>query len=456
MSYIVLARKYRPKTFKEVIGQETPIAILESFISNNSIPHALIFCGSRGIGKTSMARIFAKAINSNEISQDSDIASDIDNGKCLDVIEIDAASNNGVDQIREVIEISNYSPIKCSHKVFIIDEVHMLSKAAFNALLKTLEEPNKNTVFILATTEVEKIPLTISSRCQVINFKSLNTEKLNNLIEIVCNNEKIIIDNDSINLISQEASGSARDSLSILELLSNSLDSEISFSEAIKKLGIAPKNKVIEITKEILDSNTKKALEIIFEIRKSGLDSKKFINQILYFIRNIIYSKLHVDTEDSSVEILEDKVLAEFENYNLPEIENIFDNLINSYEKIYKSSNSDVLIETTIIKLCLISDYFKIEDLNNNNKSKSDSTDSKKKVKKTKNNNLRENLLNKDVEPNKSDIKNGSNDTVLKNNEDSHDNFNFKENKDRLFESKSIKNLFENFDCRILEVEKEN
>ena len=456
MSYIVLARKYRPKTFKEVIGQETPIAILESFISNNSIPHALIFCGSRGIGKTSMARIFAKAINSNEISQDSDIASDIDNGKCLDVIEIDAASNNGVDQIREVIEISNYSPIKCSHKVFIIDEVHMLSKAAFNALLKTLEEPNKNTVFILATTEVEKIPLTISSRCQVINFKSLNTEKLNNLIEIVCNNEKIIIDNDSINLISQEASGSARDSLSILELLSNSLDSEISFSEAIKKLGIAPKNKVIEITKEILDSNTKKALEIIFEIRKSGLDSKKFINQILYFIRNIIYSKLHVDTEDSSVEILEDKVLAEFENYDLPEIENIFDNLINSYEKIYKSSNSDVLIETTIIKLCLISDYFKIEDLNNNNKSKSDSTDSKKKVKKTKNNNLRENLLNKDVEPNKSDIKNGSNDTVLKNNEDSHDNFNFKENKDRLFESKSIKNLFENFDCRILEVEKEN
>lgn len=456
MSYIVLARKYRPKTFKEVIGQETPIAILESFISNNSIPHALIFCGSRGIGKTSMARIFAKAINSNEISEDSDIASDIDNGKCLDVIEIDAASNNGVDQIREVIEISNYSPIKCSHKVFIIDEVHMLSKAAFNALLKTLEEPNKNTVFILATTEVEKIPLTISSRCQVINFKSLNAEKLNNLIETVCSNEKIIIDNDSINLISQEANGSARDSLSILELLSNSLDSEISFSEAIKKLGIAPKNKVIEITKEILDSNTKKALEIISEIRKSGLDSKKFINQILYFIRNIIYSKLNVDTEDSSVEILNDKVLAEFENYNLHEIENIFDNLINSYERIYKSSNSDVLIETTIIKLCLISDYFKIEDLNNNNKSKAVSTDSKKKVKKTKSNNLRKNLLNKDVEPNKSDTINGSNDTNLENNEASHDNFNFKENKDRLFESKSIKNLFENFDCRILEVEKEN
>ena len=456
MSYIVLARKYRPKTFKEVIGQETPIAILESFISNNSIPHALIFCGSRGIGKTSMARIFAKAINSNEISEDSDIASDIDNGKCLDVIEIDAASNNGVDQIREVIEISNYSPIKCSHKVFIIDEVHMLSKAAFNALLKTLEEPNKNTVFILATTEVEKIPLTISSRCQVINFKSLNAEKLNNLIETVCNNEKIIIDNDSINLISQEANGSARDSLSILELLSNSLDSEISFSEAIKKLGIAPKNKVIEITKEILDSNTKKALEIISEIRKSGLDSKKFINQILYFIRNIIYSKLNVDTEDSSVEILNDKVLAEFENYNLHEIENIFDNLINSYEKIYKSSNSDVLIETTIIKLCLISDYFKIEDLNNNDKSKAVLTDSKKKVKKTKSNNLKKDLLNKDVEPNKSDIINGSNDTNLENNEASHDNFNFKENKDRLFESKSIKNLFENFDCRILEVEKEN
>ena len=161
MSHIVLARKYRPKSFEEVIGQDNSVLILQSFISNNSIPHSLIFCGGRGVGKTSMARIFAKAINSDEISKNPLLAEDIDNGKSLDVIEIDAASNNGVDQIRELIESSQYSSLSCKYKVFIIDEVHMLSKAAFNALLKTLEEPKPNVIFILATTEVEKIPITI-------------------------------------------------------------------------------------------------------------------------------------------------------------------------------------------------------------------------------------------------------------------------------------------------------
>ena len=177
MSYKVLSRKYRPKTFEEVVGQENALTVLKSFIKTESIPHALIFCGSRGVGKTSLARIFAKTINCNELRDKKvcvkcSICNEIDENKSLDVIEIDAASNNGVDQIREIIESSNYSSINCPYKVFIVDEVHMISKAAFNALLKTLEEPNKNTVFILATTEVEKIPPTILSRCQMINFKT--------------------------------------------------------------------------------------------------------------------------------------------------------------------------------------------------------------------------------------------------------------------------------------------
>ena len=170
MSYLTLSRRYRPKAFDEILGQDNALTILKSFIQNYSLPHALIFCGSRGVGKTSMARILAKTINCDELLKsgkckkyDSCSCKEIDENKSIDVIEIDAASNNGVDQIREIIDSSNYSSIRCKYKVFIIDEVHMLSKAAFNALLKTLEEPNKNTIFILATTEVEKIPLTVIS-----------------------------------------------------------------------------------------------------------------------------------------------------------------------------------------------------------------------------------------------------------------------------------------------------
>ena len=210
MSHIVLARKYRPKSFEEVIGQDNSVLILQSFISNDSIPHSLIFCGGRGVGKTSMARIFAKAINSDEISKNPLLAKDIDNGKSLDVIEIDAASNNGVDQVRELIESSQYSSLNCKYKVFIIDEVHMLSKAAFNALLKTLEEPKPNVVFILATTVVEKIPITIKSRSQLINFTNLDTNFLRELIISISKEEKISIDEDSIDLICSEANGSAK------------------------------------------------------------------------------------------------------------------------------------------------------------------------------------------------------------------------------------------------------
>jgi len=234
MSHIVLARKYRPKSFEEVIGQDNSVLILQSFISNDSIPHSLIFCGGRGVGKTSMARIFAKAINSDEISKNPLLAKDIDNGKSLDVIEIDAASNNGVDQVRELIESSQYSSLNCKYKVFIIDEVHMLSKAAFNALLKTLEEPKPNVVFILATTEVEKIPITIKSRSQLINFTNLDTNFLRELIISISKEEKILIDEDSIDLICSEANGSARDCLSILELLASSLNKKINYLKLSK------------------------------------------------------------------------------------------------------------------------------------------------------------------------------------------------------------------------------
>ena len=253
MSYKVLSRKYRPKVFDDVIGQENPLTILKSFIESKSVPHALIFCGSRGVGKTSLARIFAKTINCENLKNKKDcsdctICLEIDENKSLDVIEIDAASNNGIDQIRDLIDSSNYSSINCEYKVFIIDEVHMLSKAAFNALLKTLEEPNENTIFILATTEVEKIPLTILSRCQIINFKTIKKHTLIENLKNICSKEKILIDDESLYLIAEESHGSARDSLGILEQLMTSLDKQIDIEKTRKILGITNNEILFQIS----------------------------------------------------------------------------------------------------------------------------------------------------------------------------------------------------------------
>ncbi|MDA9748334.1 DNA polymerase III subunit gamma/tau [bacterium] len=449
MSYVVLARKYRPKNFDEVLGQETPISILESFIKNNSIPHALIFCGGRGIGKTSMARIFAKAINSEEIINNPQVGEDIDGGKSLDVIEIDAASNNGVDQIRDIIDISQYSSLKCKYKVFIIDEAHMLSKAAFNALLKTLEEPNDNTIFILATTEVEKIPITISSRCQLISFTNLNSTKIEDLVKNVCDSENINIDEESIKLLANEANGSARDSLSILELLSNSLNKDIKYKSAISKLGITPKETVYLISINILNGNIKESIEIFSEICSKGYDVKKFILSLMFFFRSLIYAKLKINSEDSTIEKIEEDILTRFEEFSVHEFENIFDNLINSYDSIIKSPNVKISTETAIIKLCLISDFISFETISDE--------EPKKKVKTINNDNIdknkdlkRFNIDNK--EKSNEEKKNGS---TIETHVDTN-SFNLKENKDKLFESESIKSLFDTFDCRILEIEKEN
>ena len=449
MSYVVLARKYRPKNFDEVIGQETPISILESFIKNNSIPHALIFCGGRGIGKTSMARIFAKAINSEEIINNPQVGEDIDGGKSLDVIEIDAASNNGVDQIRDIIDISQYSSLKCKYKVFIIDEAHMLSKAAFNALLKTLEEPNDNTIFILATTEVEKIPITISSRCQLISFTNLNSTKIEDLVKNVCDSENIKIDDESIKLLANEANGSARDSLSILELLSNSLNKDIKYKSAISKLGITPKETIYLLSINILNGNIKESIEIFSEICSKGYDIKKFILSLMFFFRSLIYAKLKINSEDSTIEKIEEDILTRFEVFSVHEFENIFDNLINSYYSIIKSPNVKISTETAIIKLCLISDFISFETISDE--------EPKKKVKIINNDNIDKNkdLKRFNIDNNEKSNEEKKNGSTIETHVDT-DSFNLKENKDKLFESESIKSLFDTFDCRILEIEREN
>ena len=533
MSYKVLSRKYRPKTFEEVVGQENALTVLKSFIKTDSIPHALIFCGSRGVGKTSLARIFAKTINCNELRDKKvcvkcSVCNEIDENKSLDVIEIDAASNNGVDQIREIIESTNYSSINCPYKVFIVDEVHMLSKAAFNALLKTLEEPNKNTVFILATTEVEKIPPTILSRCQMINFKTLSKSSLIHNLENICNKEKISIDKNSLSLIAEESRGSVRDSLGVLEQLMTSLNKSIIISDARKILGATSDQILFEISKNLLESNIKECLTNYDSIYKSGFDSKKFIHSLLNYFRSAIYYKLEIENQIEDIINIEESQINELKKYDIEIFENLFDQLIKLYEMCGKTQNIKFLIESNLIKLCLMANYLNFDEIINeeevNNKihqSQEDAVEINKKATQSKEketkptikkktpkfpaNELNESNLIKEldilnnenskllkscdikIQKNKMTIDTKNNliykilnekvrlaelqDTIdeifnvsitisiLNSNEldkvEDSDDFKFQEKKDKLFESETMKNLFDTFDCRVLDIEKD-
>ena len=531
MSYKVLSRKYRPKTFEEVVGQENALTVLKSFIKTESIPHALIFCGSRGVGKTSLARIFAKTINCNELRDKKvcvkcSICNEIDENKSLDVIEIDAASNNGVDQIREIIESSNYSSINCPYKVFIVDEVHMLSKAAFNALLKTLEEPNKNTVFILATTEVEKIPPTILSRCQMINFKTLSKSSLIHNLENICNKEKISIDEDSLSLIADESRGSVRDSLGVLEQLMTSLNKSIIISDARKILGATSDQILFEISKNLLESNIKECLINYDSIYNNGFDSKKFIHSLLNYFRSAIYYKLGIENQIEDIISIEKSQINELKKYDIEIFENLFDQLIKLYEMCGKTQNIKFLIESNLIKLCLMANYLNFDEIINeeevNSKihqsevdvvkmnkkvtqSKETKPPSQKKTPKLTANELNESNLIKEldilnnenskllkscdikIEKNKMIIDTKNNIiykilnekgrlaeledvieeifnvtitiSILNSNEldkvEDSDDFKFQEKKDKLFESETMKNLFNTFDCRVLDIEKD-
>src|SRR5213082_791811 len=251
MSYTVLARRYRSRTFDEVIGQEHVAQTLKRAIESGRIAHAYLFCGTRGTGKTSMARILAKALNcasvdkpTNEPCGKCDSCLAIARGDDIDVIEIDAASNTGVDNIREVIENAQYRPARSRFKVYIIDEVHMLSKSAFNALLKTLEEPPSHVKFILATTEPEKVLPTILSRCQRYDFRNIPTREIAKHLRDICGQEKIEADDDALLLVAKAGAGSMRDSLSLLDRLLSIGEKHVTVELVEQLLGL-PKSQLI-------------------------------------------------------------------------------------------------------------------------------------------------------------------------------------------------------------------
>ncbi len=300
----VLALKYRPQIFEDLIGQEIVSKSIFNSIKFNKVPNAYLFTGIRGIGKTTVARIIAKSlncINGVENLCRSDLCENcksIINSNHIDVLEMDAASKTGVDDVRDLIEFSKYGPSTAKYKIFIIDEVHMLSKQAFNALLKTLEEPPEYLKFIFATTEIKKIPVTVISRCQRYDLSRVKFEELFNYLKKIIKFEKGKLNDDILKLITKISEGSVRDALSLLDraLIANTEDKELDLSSALKIYGYFDKSYLIDLFENLLNGNEKELIENYKSIYDTGVEAKIFLNdflEILYYLKNIDFIELN-------------------------------------------------------------------------------------------------------------------------------------------------------------------
>ena len=306
MDYKVLYRKYRPQDFDSVVGQEYTTKLLKNAINENKISHAYIFTGPRGTGKTSTAKIFAKAINCTNPKDGNpcnkcDLCTKMNENP--DIVEIDAASNNGVDDIRELIENSRLTPSISKYKVYIIDEFHMLSTSAFNALLLTLEEPTKNVVFILATTDIQSVPITVLSRCQRFDFKPISNEIIKDRLKYVCKQEKIEISDDAINEIAYMSNGGLRDALSILDQVSSN-DKKIEVDDIVENFGSVSNKNIEELIKYYSEKKVDKMLDKICEFKKKGVDYRILSNKLINLLKNELVNirlndnKFNLDFDD--------------------------------------------------------------------------------------------------------------------------------------------------------------
>ena len=362
----ILALKYRPQEFKDLIGQEVMAQTITNAIKLGKTPNAYLLTGIRGVGKTTTARLIAKALNC-EKNKDIKIKCSTENfcGTCteiinsnhIDILEMDAASKTGIDDVRELIENSKYSPTSANFKIFIIDEVHMLSKQAFNGLLKTLEEPPQSLKFILATTEVRKIPVTILSRCQRFDLKRVSIDQLCKHLKQISINEKGKITDEAIKLIARTAEGSVRDSISLLDraLVSQSINAEdfIEEQDVREMLGLADKSKVISLFKDVLSGNEKEALQSLSNLIENGLDAKNFLNDILevlyLFSRRISLGPIKKDASISEAEL---QMIDQFsKNIDMQDIGLFWQLTIKTIDDLRIVGNENLTLEMYVIQL---------------------------------------------------------------------------------------------------------
>ena len=303
LTYTALYREWRPKTFNDVVGQEHITTTLKNQILNNRIAHAYLFCGTRGTGKTSTAKVFAKALNCLNLKEGEpcnkcEMCRKINEGLAIDVTELDAASNNGVDKIRDIIDDVKYPPQESKYKVYIMDEVHMLSAGAVNAFLKTLEEPPNNVIFILATTDPQKLPITILSRCQRFDFKRINNSEITARLKKIIDDQNMLADDKSLNLIARVSDGAMRDSLSILDQAISMGNGNVDYNTVVSMLGLVTNEHLFNLTNAVIQRNVEKSIKVIEDVIYSGKDIYLFIKDLISHYRNLLMAKVTHNPEE--------------------------------------------------------------------------------------------------------------------------------------------------------------
>lgn len=355
--YQVLYRKWRPKTFADVSGQPQATVTLQNEIKIGRINHAYLFTGSRGTGKTTCAKIFAKAVNCLNTTDgnpcgECENCKGIESGEILDIVEMDAASNRGIDDIRDIIDKAQFAPAKAKYRVYIVDEVHMLTDQAFNALLKTLEEPPKHVIFILATTEVHKLPATIVSRCQRFDFHRIPADAIADRLEYVSQQENVNITRDAALLIAAVADGALRDALSLLDrciALDTNVDSDI----VRKAAGLAKRDYLFDLASCCINKNVAKALEIVDSLYTQAKDMTRLCDEIIDHFRNLMIIKTVKNPKEFLVmsEDEFDNAQTQADYLSLEEIVYIMDVLEQSYQRMGRGSSNRTELETALVKL---------------------------------------------------------------------------------------------------------
>jgi len=369
MSYLVLARKWRPLVWEDMRGQEHVTSTLKNAIKNERLAHAYLFTGPRGVGKTTAARILAKSLNCDKgIStvpcNQCSSCKEISEGINTDVYEIDGASNRGINEIRSLREKIKYVPSSGRYKIYIIDEVHMLTKEAFNALLKTLEEPPEHVVFIFATTEPHKVPPTIISRCQRFDFRRISTQEINQSLRTICQAEKINIDDEAIQLISMKADGSLRDSQSILDQMISYTEGAITGEQVIKALGLIEQDVFFQITDIVQEKDIKKGIQLVEDIVSKGYDIEEFLNGLEDHLRNLLFV---ISTQNTEIlqtsETYKKRYLTQVEKFEEGDILRLIKITSDAKAKLRRDVQPRFQLELAVVKMIKMDKTVTVEDL---------------------------------------------------------------------------------------------
>ena len=369
MGYLVTARKWRPQVFSSVAGQEHITETLKNAIKNNRIAHAYLFTGPRGVGKTTTARIFAKALNCTNLKNaepcnECDNCKDIQNSQLLDIIEIDGASNRGIDEVRTLRESVKYAPTRGKYKIYIIDEVHMLTKESFNAFLKTLEEPPEHTIFIFATTDVHKVPLTIISRCQRFDFRRIQMDTIKETLLQIAKAENIKIDDKTLTIISKKADGALRDAESYFDQVVSFCGDKIDSETVAKMLNLIDDEIYFEISDAILNKNFKSVFEVTNKIYDNGWDFIDFMEGLIEHFRNIMTVILTEKTSlTETADVYRNRYMDYMDKFSEGDLLRVLNFLTKVQQELKYSQNQKLKIEIALSHLIALEKSFTLSEL---------------------------------------------------------------------------------------------